>query len=84
MRLERYYNIVCQDMVLQITIDHDNLSIIYTLPSTETDIPALQDTRLSIILRMCRDVACREAFAPPDAQPHPFRIPRAGSEEKYG
>ena len=56
MRLERYYNIVCQDTALQITIDHDNLSIIYAQPSTERDLPALQDARLSIILRMCQDV----------------------------
>jgi AraC-like DNA-binding protein len=55
-RLERYYDIVCQDTSLQITIGHDNLSIFYTQPSTERDIPTLQDTRLSIILRMCRDV----------------------------
>ena len=55
-RLERYYNIVCQDMALQMTIDNDSLSIMYTQPSTEADIPALQDTRLSVFLRMCRDI----------------------------
>jgi AraC-like DNA-binding protein len=56
MRLERYYHIVWQDMALQMTIDPDSLSITYTRPSAEPAIPALQDARLSVILRMCRDV----------------------------
>jgi AraC-like DNA-binding protein len=55
-RLERYYHIVCQDMALQVTIDEDNLSIAYMQTATEMDIPALQDTRWSVILRMCKDV----------------------------
>jgi AraC-like DNA-binding protein len=55
-RLERYYHIVCQDMALQMSIEPDSLCITYTRPSAESDLPALQDTRLSVILRMCRDV----------------------------
>lgn len=54
-RLERYYRIVIQDVALRITTDQDRYSISYTPPSPEADIPPLQDTRWSVILRMCRE-----------------------------
>jgi AraC-like DNA-binding protein len=55
-RLARYYTIVCQDTALKITIDRENLAILYSPPPIEADLPALQDTRLSVFLRMCRDI----------------------------
>ena len=58
-RMERYYRIVIQDVALQVTADQDRYSITYAPPSPEADIPPLQDTRWSVILRMCR-----EAYGP--------------------
>jgi AraC-like DNA-binding protein/HAMP domain-containing protein len=58
-RLERFYRIVIQDVALQVTADQDHYSITYAPPSPDADIPPLQDTRWSVILRMCR-----EAYGP--------------------
>jgi AraC-like DNA-binding protein len=55
-RLERYYRIVVQDITLKITVDVDGFSITYAMLETERELSALQDTRWSMILRMCREV----------------------------
>lgn len=54
LRLERYFRIVIDDVLLRIASDH-SLTIAYMSPSQEADIPPLQDTRWSVILRLCRD-----------------------------
>ena len=57
LRLERYYRIVVQDVALRVTTDRDSgtMTITYAPPSEDADIPTLQDTCWSVILRMCRD-----------------------------
>lgn len=55
-----------QDVALRVTSNGDSLSISYVPPSADADIQPLQDTRWSVILRMCReaygaDLPLREA-----------------------
>lgn len=54
LRLERYFRIVIEDVFLRIVSDH-SLTIAYVSPSAEADITPIQDTRWSVILRLCRD-----------------------------
>jgi AraC-like DNA-binding protein len=54
-RLARYYRIVIQDLALLVTTDRDSLRISYAPPSADADIRPLQDTRWSVILRLCRE-----------------------------
>jgi AraC-like DNA-binding protein len=55
-RLERYHRIVAQDLEVQSTTTQDTFSMTHMVPSGAIDPPALQDARLSVVLRMCRDV----------------------------
>ena len=59
MRLERYFRIVTEDVALRVETEGDSFNISCTRPSPEADIPPLQDSRWSVILRLCR-----EAYGP--------------------
>lgn len=72
-RLERYYRIVVQDVVLKVSVDQDSLSITYAMQETERDIPALHDSRWSMILRMCREVYGPHLPLSGTRLPHPWQ-----------
>jgi AraC-like DNA-binding protein len=55
-RLERYFRIVIQDVALRVETDPDHCRITYATVPPDADIRPLQDTRWSVILRMCREV----------------------------
>ena len=80
LRLERYVRLVIQDAVLYIASDPESLSVTYVSPSPDADIPPLHDSRLSVILRMCRD-----AYGPdlPLREVHLTRAWQACAYEQY-
>ena len=72
-RLERYYRIVVQEVALKVSVDQDSFSVTYAMLETERDIPALHDTRWSVILRMCREVYGPSLPLRGARLPHPWR-----------
>jgi len=55
-RLERYTRIVVQDAVSRVAKDDKSLSITYGAPETDGHITPLIDSRLSVVLGLCRQV----------------------------
>jgi len=81
-RLERYFRIVTQDLSVQSTTTRDTFIMTHAVPSDALDPPALQDARLSVILRMCRDVY-GAGFKLREAQlAHPWQA--CGYEDYFG
>ena len=81
-RMERYYRILNQDLLIQSATTQDTFSILYAVPSDTPDPPPLQDCRSSVILRMCRDVYGEEFRFREVQLAHPWRA--CGYEAHFG
>lgn len=81
-RMERYFSIVNQDVSLQSIATHDAFAMTHVVPPGTPNDPAIQDTRLSVTLRMCRDVYGKEFRFREVQLAHPWRA--CGYEEYLG
>ena len=81
-RMERYFRILNQDLLVQTATTQDTFRIIHAVPSDAPDPPPFQDCRSSVILRMCRDVYGKEFRFREVQLAHPWRA--CGYEEHFG
>jgi len=57
LRLERYTRIVVTDAAVRVRVEQEGVTVTYSVPDPRAYIAPLIDSRLSMLLRMCRD-AC--------------------------
>ncbi len=81
-RMERYFRILNQDLLVQSATTQDTFSMTHAVPSDALDPPPLQDCRSSVILRMCRDVYGKGIGLQEVQMAHPWRA--CGYEEYFG
>ena len=81
-RMQRYYSIVNPALSLQSITTHDSFTMTHVASPDALNFPAIQDTRLSVTLRMCRDVYGEEFRFREIQLAHPWRA--CGYEEHLG
>jgi hypothetical protein len=81
-RMERYFRIVIPVWSLQSSITGDGFSMTHVLLPDAVNFPASQDARLSIALRMCRDVYGQEFSFREVRLAHPWQA--CGYEDFFG
>ena len=81
-RMERYFRIVIPGWSLRSSITDDGFSMTLVLLPDATNFPASQDARLSIALRMCRDVYGQEFRFREVQLAHPWQA--CGYENFFG
>jgi AraC-like DNA-binding protein len=81
-RMERYFRIVIQGWSLRSSVTDDSFSMTHMIPADAANFPASHDARLSIGLRMCREI-CGQEFRFRDVRlAHPWQP--CGYEEFFG
>ena len=81
-RMERYFRIVTQGWSLRSSITDDGFSMTHVVSPAAANFPASQDTRLSIGLRMCREVYGQEFRFREVRLAHPWQA--CGYEDFFG
>jgi AraC-like DNA-binding protein len=81
-RMQRYYGIVNPALSLQSVTTHDSFTMTHVVSPDAPNDPAIQDTRLAVTLRMCRDVYGKEFCFRAVQLAHPWRA--CGYEEYFG
>lgn len=81
-RMERYFRIVIQGWSVQSSIRDDDFCMTHLIPTDMADLPANQDARLSISLRMCREVYGQEFRFREVRLAHPWQA--CGYEDFFG
>lgn len=82
-RLDRYFRIVIQDLTMQSAATQDTVSRTHTVPTAALDdLPAAQDARLSVVMKMCRDVYGEEFRLREVQLAHPWQA--CGYEDYFG